>query len=335
MVAAPPVVRRFEKVARGQCAPAAVGTGRGRDRGGGQDGQDGQNGQWTCLRSSDVLQLKQWLKELGLDADPRAHGPHCAARDDACVLDSLSKRGVVGAKQLARERLVPAAPASWRTKPSTWLTTPEFGQVMRQYEAAFAEFEFLGATPIDFDKPIGSSCVWPRICRFTIAKAVSNGKTKIGFVFNEDDHTGEGSHWICAFLDIPRGVFYYIDSVANDMPKEIATLARRLGSEYKRLYGRALTVHESKIPHQRGDNQCGMYCLFFIITLLTETATYKELTGKRIPDLAMADLRKVLFRAPTDRHPPKPSAAKRSKTRKRKRHSKRGRGKRVRTRRRG
>lgn len=169
---------------------------------------------------------------------------------------------------------------------------------MRQYEAAYPEFEFLGASPIDFDKPYEDSntCVWPKICQFTLAKAKGRGKTKIGFVFNEDNHKEPGSHWICAFLDLARGVFYFIDSVGNPMPKEIKKLIERLDAEHQMLYGRALDVKESSVAHQKGDNQCGMYCLFFIISLLTETATYKELMAKRIPDGAMAELRSVLFR---------------------------------------
>jgi hypothetical protein len=299
------VVDRLKRTIGGQCAPAE----RNRSNG-------------SCLRNDDVRQLKTWLTKLGKHPDPRKHTPHCEPIDDACVLSGLRELGVP-TRKIERERLVPEAPASWNNKPSTWLTTPEFDQVMRQYEAAYPEFEFLGATPIDFAKPLGASCVWPRICQFTLARAKARGKTKVGVVFNEDGHTQPGSHWICAYIDIGKGVFYYIDSVGNPMPEEVRELSARLSDESQQLYNRPLTVRVSEVPHQRGDNQCGMYCLVFIITLLTGTASYEELLRRRIPDSAMADMREVLFRKPrpTRRHAQsKPRA-----TRKR-RYSKRGGG---------
>ncbi len=286
------VVERIRQSVRAPCAPQPSNSGA---RGG------APNHPWQCLVQEDVVRLRGWLQQLGMHPDPHTNAPNCKKKDDACVLDTLSKlspsRNNVP-KALAQQRLRPAAPTSWTKKPATWLTTPEFGAVMRQYEAAYPEFEFLGASPIDFDTPYEDSntCVWPKICQFTLAKAKGRGKTKIGFVFNEDNHKEPGSHWICAYFDITKGVFYFIDSVGNPMPKEIKALTERLGAEYQTLYGRVLEVRESRVPHQRGDNQCGMYCLFFIIALLTETATYKELMKDRIPDGVMAELRSVLFR---------------------------------------
>ena len=142
------------------------------------------------------------------------------------------------------------------------------------------------------------------MCKFTLSKAESEGKTKIGLIFNEDYHYQEGSHWICAFLDIPKRTFYFIDSVGNPMPKEVADFAERLSRESETLYGEKLSIVASTMPHQRGNNQCGMYCLFFIISLLTGTATYEELMQERIPDGAMQELRRFLFRhaTSTDKH---------------------------------
>ena len=292
------VINRFIHTARAPCAPEMSSGGRTRRKQG--------QGNWKCLRDFDVTQLKQWLHQLGLTPDPHYHAPSCKNGDDICVLDKLDKLGVPVDK-IAKDRLRPKAPRSWTKKSTTWLTTTEFDRVMKQYEAAHPEFEFLGASPIDFDKPMGQSCVWPQICKFTLAKAKRNGKTKIGVVFNEDNHKQPGSHWVCAFLDIPRGRFYYIDSVGHPMPKEVKVSVDRLRKEYTQLYGGQLRVDASQVPHQRGDNQCGMYCLFFIIALLTESAAYEELMKDRIPDRIMAELRQVLFRTSKDNDKPESS----------------------------
>ena len=97
-------------------------------------------------------------------------------------------------------------------------------------------------------------------------------------------------------MDIPKKVFYFIDSVGNPIPKEVKDFADRLSEESEELYGDKIKLVVSTMPHQRGNNQCGMYCLFFIISLLTETATYEELMSERIPDGAMHELRRFLFR---------------------------------------
>lgn len=298
------VADRVKRAIGGHCAPG----------GGGKKTR-------SCLRNSDVQQLRTRLKAAGKDPNPRRHATRCAKKDDACLLGALEDIGLP-TQDIARKRLVPQAPTSWTKKPATWLTTPEFGQVMRQYEAAYPEFEFLGATPIDFSRPLGKSCVWPRICKFTLKQANARGKTKIGFVFNEDNHKEPGSHWICAFLDITKREFYYIDSVGNPVPDEIKALVARLSAESMALTGRKLTFRANTMPHQRGDNQCGMYCLFFIIALLTGTATYKELVRRRIPDSAMAEMRKVVFR-PRGPRAPGPGTTTRRKTRRAKRRTKR------------
>jgi len=318
------VLSRFIRTARAPCAPGKSSGGRTRR----SQNRGKSKGNWKCLQDSEVAQLKQWLHQLGLTPDPHHHAPSCKDGDDICVLEKLDDLGVPVDK-IAKDRLRPKAPRSWAKKPSTWLTTTEFDRVMKQYETAYPEFEFLGASPIDFDKPMGQSCVWPRICKFSLAKAKRAGKTKIGMVFNEDNHDQPGSHWVCTFLDIPRGRLYYIDSVGHPMPDEVRVFVDRLREEYAELHGGQLRVDESRVPHQRGDNQCGMYCLFFIIALLTETATYEELMEDRIPGGMMAELRKVLFRTSEADSKSGLSTTKRQdggRKRRNTRHGRRGRG---------
>jgi hypothetical protein len=279
----PKTVQRLMRRASTPCAPV----GNSKRGGDGEVNDSAEN--WTCLQKSDVEQLKVWISKL----DERTR--MCEKKNDECKLKKLKEQGVpVGF--IENKRLRPKAPAAWENKPATWLMTSDFEKVFKQYEAAFPEFSFLGATPIDFDKPFGNSCVWPKICKFNLKQAAKEGKTKIGLIFNEDSHDEPGSHWVCAFIDIPKRTFYYIDSVANPIPPEVKDFAVRLSDESKQMYGEPMKLIVSTMPHQRGNNQCGMYCLFFIISLLTETATFKELMEDRVPDSSMADLRNVLFR---------------------------------------
>lgn len=252
-------------------------------------GKYNKNSEWVCLHPDEALEVDRLINQLSQYVN------HCKRRDDGCRFKALKNRGL-GLGALEARRLRPRAPNAWSKKPTTWLMTDDFERVLRQYEEAYPSFAFLGASPIDFEKPFGNSCVWPEMCNFNLRKAAEQGKTKIGLVFNEDYHYQKGSHWICAFLDIPKKVFYFIDSVGNPIPKEVKDFAERLSVESEELYGEKIKLVVSTMPHQRGNNQCGMYCLFFIISLLTETATYEELMSERIPDGAMHELRRFLFR---------------------------------------
>jgi hypothetical protein len=52
-----------------------------------------------------------------------------------------------------------------------------------------------------------------------------------------------------------------------------------------------------KVRHQYGLSECGMYCLYFIITLLEETNTPERFLDKKnkIPDSEMIKLRDIYF----------------------------------------
>ena len=60
---------------------------------------------------------------------------------------------------------------------------------MKQYEKTYKCFEFIGPSPIDYDKHIAyGECVWEELCEFSLAKTISEGTTKIGIIFNLDPH---------------------------------------------------------------------------------------------------------------------------------------------------
>jgi hypothetical protein len=52
-----------------------------------------------------------------------------------------------------------------------------------------------------------------------------------------------------------------------------------------------------KVRHQYGKSECGMYCLYFIITLLEETNKPEKFLNKkiRIPDKEMEKYRDIYF----------------------------------------
>ncbi len=104
-----------------------------------------------------------------------------------------------------------------------WLSTSHINDVMKQYEEKHPDFKFFGAIPIDFDKfeSIG-------IINMNLEQLLKDEKTKIGFVFNLDEHDQSGSHWVALFANIKNNKIYYFDSCKNDIDERIIKLINKI-----------------------------------------------------------------------------------------------------------
>ena len=207
---------------------------------------------------------------------------------------------------------VPPKPSEWNAKPNTWLTNFDIENVMRQYEKSYPYFHFIGPSPIDYDtKPNKTDCVCNKLCNFSVEKQFKQGKKKIGVVFNLDTHTKGGSHWVAMFIDLEDNFLFYFNSTGEEMQPQLVKFKNMVLSQAKSFFGKEMDFYENTIEHQRSNTECGMYCLYFIITcLLRESDIFKEkkkgmtkkqlvsyFSGKkRIPDSLVEDYRKELFR---------------------------------------
>ena len=184
----------------------------------------------------------------------------------------------------------PEKPDEWDSKPTQWLDSLNIEDVMAQYEDADPSFEFIGPVPIDFDKklnPLGK-CVVDELCKLDLPTVAKKGTQKIGVIFNLDPHDQPGSHWVCAFVDIPGKAAYYFDSYGYEPQEEIIRFLKRCMDQGcdKILY--------NDIRHQRKGSECGMYCLIVIICLLKGRPFYNICKNIIEDDLANA-FRDVLF----------------------------------------
>jgi hypothetical protein len=186
----------------------------------------------------------------------------------------------------------PKQPPEWKKDKNTWLTDLDIRNVMKQYEKTYPEFKFIGPSPIDFDTKIQeftseSLCVWEELCNIDIGKLYSKGITKLGMVFNLDAHDMPGSHWVSLFVDLKPNdghspFVMYFDSVGNNVPKEINSLIKKIMHQSRKnhIYMQKIISHRE---HQKSNTECGMYSLFFNITMLTgesELLKNKSTKGK-------------------------------------------------------
>jgi|LauGreDrversion4_2_1035121.scaffolds.fasta_scaffold129214_4 hypothetical protein len=185
----------------------------------------------------------------------------------------------------------PEKPKEWDKKPGEWLDSFNIEDVMLQYEEADPSFEFIGPTPIDFDKELSvGKCVMDELCKMDINSLnLSNGKKKIGIVFNLDPHDKPGSHWVCAFVDIPNKAAYYFDSYGYEPPRQIIKFLKRCKEQG------CDTIQWNDIRHQRRGSECGMYCLFVIICLLRGQKSFLDICKHVVDDETMNSFRDILF----------------------------------------
>ena len=202
----------------------------------------------------------------------------------------------------------PDQPSSWKNKPNKWLSTNDIHKILLQYQVSHPNFRVIRPTPLDFDAKIGEEkqkkCVTEELCNFDLNNEINNGKTKFGLVFNLDKHDQPGSHWVALYIDADSQITYYMDSVGDSAPIEIQNLIGRV-KEQASLIGIDITEHETHVSHQRGNTECGMYCLYFIITMLTgetEDTTLNTMDdrialfkGSRIPDKYISEFRNKYF----------------------------------------
>ena len=216
-------------------------------------------------------------------------------KTESCWLD----QGFINQKDInviETESFAPEQPDDWEKKPNEWLTSSDILKVMEQYEKAYKCFEFIGPTPIDFDKKLTlGECVWDELCNFSVDNQIKNGKFKIGIVFNTDPHNKSGQHWISMFINIKKGEIFFFDSVGDTAPPEIKKFVERVKEQGKKLGIEFEYDENHPVEHQYGNTECGIYSLFFIVHMLQDKITEDYLKTHIIKDKHMSEFRNKYF----------------------------------------
>ena len=199
-------------------------------------------------------------------------------------------------KELNDYTFAPDAPIEWKKKPTEWLTSVDFIKIMRQYEQKYKCFLFIGPSPIDYDKHLShGECVWEELCKFDLRKTIKKGITKIGIIFNTDPHDKEGAHWVALFVNIKKREIYFFDSYGERTSKFINRFAKDKIIKQGDTLGMDFKYIKNKKRHQYRASECGMYCLYFIIQMLTTDQPFEEFSKNKIEDKKMIRLRKKYF----------------------------------------
>jgi hypothetical protein len=215
--------------------------------------------------------------------------------DESCWLNDIEEKEQ---KILRSKSFSPNKPDDWIKNPVEWLSNFDILNVLKQYEEKYQNFKFIGPSPIDFNStPYGNNqCVWDELCNFKLKYYNDLNFDSIGVVFNLDKHNESGSHWVSLFISIKYNLIYYFDSAANDIPREINEFVDLI---IKQSLGKFKFLTNVPHQHQYENTECGMYSLFFIITMLDESMTMKKkinlFSKRRLNDKYIQLFRKKYF----------------------------------------
>lgn len=189
---------------------------------------------------------------------------------------------------------------------NSWLYTQDINNVLQQYQEVDKSFKFLGALPCDFHKiiPVDYSKI--------------NDYSKFAIVFNLDNHTQPGSHWVSFLIDNDTKTLEYYDSggkLPNKNIREFIEKTKKYLNKNNNKYlnrsqasvsARYLTDAEpigsaryrilyNKKRQQYENIECGMYAMYFIIQRLLGDS-FEKITNSTILDKDMNRFRRIVFR---------------------------------------
>lgn len=172
-----------------------------------------------------------------------------------------------------------------------WLSTFNINDSMAQYEKKYTDFKFFGAVPMDF-----ASLPNIEVDKINYNKYVKIGKTKLGVIFNLDNHDQPGSHWVALFSDLTKGNLFYFDSFGVKPEPRVRKLMRKQ-TRYLEKNGIPLDnirADFNKVQHQKGNTECGVYSMNFLIKM-AKGEDFDKYCSNPIDDKRMNKCRCVYF----------------------------------------
>ncbi len=238
------------------------------------------------MSNFEILNPQKYKKYLVHEIEKRV-GDKCTTQKCWSTQEFVKYMENKAKEELAKYTFRPESPEG----KFEWLSTININEVMKQYENKYKDFKFFGAVPMDF-----ADLSHLEICNANYDKYKKEGKTKLGVIFNLDDHDQKGSHWVAMFTDLEKGNVFYFDSFAVNPEPRVRTLIRKQ-TNYMLSNGKTLDdirTDSNKIQHQKGNSECGVYSMNFIIKML-KGDDFDKLCKNPIIDKKMNKCRRVYF----------------------------------------
>lgn len=173
----------------------------------------------------------------------------------------------------------------------------EYLNYIQNYKALrFRTFGVLGGSDIEVNARKKQIFKTKYILPFVSKKQTC---TKFAWVYNID-RVGRGSHWVVVFMNLTSKTLNYFDSFGHPPPKWIENDIKVIVNHFKTIdtlhlatFDFTLQIH--KIKKQKGSNECGMFVLWYINTMLNKNMTFDKFEKISITDNDCKILRSKYF----------------------------------------
>ena len=268
---------------------------------------DNEINDFSCYSNDALMELKdKWNKrhpdeKIHTNNTKEIHNKLSNYLANVCNKEScwLKQKNHLGpATVKLKDSFAPVKPKEWNKNPNEWLSSLDIINVMKQYEKAYKCFDFIGPSPIDFNKQkIYGECVWEELCNFSLKEQIKKGKFKIGIIFNTDPHYKGGQHWISMFINIKKKIIFFFDSTGDPAQPEILEFVEKIKQQGQNLNPPINFKYDTSegYEHQNGNTECGVYSLFFIVQMLKDNLSAEYLKTHHIDDNYMSQFRKIYF----------------------------------------
>ena len=220
-------------------------------------------------------------------------------KDERCWIKEIDDKNL--RTQIKNQLFAPEHPPDWLDNKNEWLSNFDIDAIMKQYEEKDKTFEYLASSPIDFNFIVDKSsnkCYEETLCKFDLKTLMAAGKHKFAAVFNLDKHDESGSHWVSLFINAHKNIIIFFDSANGNIPTQIAQFIKTVKQQGldNGIQFKFLRNHKQ---HQRGNTECGVYSIHFIIEMLNNADRAIELfLNGYIPDNKIEKYRKIYFNTP-------------------------------------
>jgi hypothetical protein len=181
-----------------------------------------------------------------------------------------------------------------------WISNFDIEAVLNQHHHESSGVYSYGAVPIDFKKCSVSS----DLCKINLKRHINNKEDKLVIVFNTDDSSSPGEHWMGMYVDIfgknldNQPGIYFLDSFANKPMQEVTELINKLKKQGEDMNKEFIVTINDK-PLQRNNFSCGFYCMHFLEHMI-KGLSFKDYINSGLNDKKMIEYRNHCYLDPEE-----------------------------------
>ncbi len=203
---------------------------------------------FSCFSISEWFIIENLLKKKDLN--------FCKG-DELCLFEKLSDKGLIN-NRLKHKIFKPEYKS-----PNTALTNFDINKILHPYSDILKNYIHIGTYPSDVHQIID----FKNTLKSNFKKKKINN-LNFSIVLNTDVYEGDGIHWVVIFINTKNLNIEYFDSLGKTPNKNIKELLNLIKKTIDKYYDSNFKIHYNKIIHQKGNEECGIYCVYYIIARL-------------------------------------------------------------------